>query len=161
MFATMPAAGIVRVHGDPEQPVPAISDHRLLSEAPAAAVEALVEVSGPGSGSPLLFTELRQMGGAYARAPEGGGAVAAIEEPFLLFALGLAMDPDMGDAAEAHSAKTCDAMEQWASSRCYLNFVEREGESSVGFSDDAYARLREVKAKVDPDRLFQSNHDIG
>ena len=160
MFATMPAAGLIRVHGDPEQPVPGLSDHRLLNEAPAEAIEKFVEVSGPGSGSPLLFTELRQMGGAYARAPEDCGAMGSIDAQFLLFAIGLAMDPEMGAAAEAHTGKVCEAMDDWASSRCYLNFVEREGESSVGFSDEAYARLREVKSQVDPDRLFQSNHDI-
>jgi hypothetical protein len=70
------------------------------------------------------------------------------------------MDPDMAAASEAHTAKTCEAIDEWASSRCYLNFVEREGESSVGYSDEAFARLRQVKAKVDPDRLFHSNHDI-
>ena len=159
---TIPAPGLVRVHGDPEQPVPGVSDHRNMAEVPGEAIEALVEVGGPGSNSPLLFVELRQMGGAFARPPENGdgGATAAIEDPFIFFAVGMGMTPEMAEAAEAHSAKACEALEPWVSERRYLNFQERPSDTGICFDDEAHARLREVKAKVDPDGLFQSNHEI-
>ena len=157
---TIPAGGLVRVHGDPEQPVPGVSDHRMMAEVPEEAIEALVEVAGPGSGSPLLFVELRQLGGAFARAPQGGGATAAIEDPFAFFALAMAMTPEMGKAGEAAAVKSCEALEPWASERRYLNFNERAGDTAVGFGEEGYGRLRQVKAKVDPDGLFQSNHEI-
>src|SRR5919106_3258245 len=63
-FAVMPAAGLVRLHGDPEQPVPGMGDGSLLSELTPEAADAFVEVGGTGSGSPLLMLELRQLGGA-------------------------------------------------------------------------------------------------
>ena len=160
-WETIGAPGLVHVHGDPEQPVPGVSDHRLMSEVNDNTIEALVEVAGPGSGSPLLFVELRQFGGAFARAPEdGGGARAAFEEPFLFFAIALGMTPEMGEAGEAHATKTCEALGPWAAQRCYLNFRERHSDTAEGFSEEDYARLGEVKAAVDPERLFQSNHEI-
>jgi hypothetical protein len=159
-WETIGAPGLVRIHGDPEQPVPGVSDHRLMSEVTDETVEALVEVAGPGSGSPLLFVELRQLGSAFARSPADGGARAAFEEPFLFFAIALGMTPEMAQAGEAHAMKTCEALGPWASERCYLNFRERHSDTSIGFSEEAYARLREVKAKVDPDGMFQSNHEI-
>jgi hypothetical protein len=132
----------------------------MMAEVPEEAIEALVEVAGPGSGSPLLFVELRQLGGAFARAPQDGGATAAIEDPFAFFALAMAMTPEMGEVGAAAAVKSCEALEPWASERRYLNLNERPGDTGAGFEADAYARLRQVKAKVDPDGLFQSNHEI-
>ena len=42
---------------DPPEPVPALSDHLVLSEAPPEAIEALVAAAGAGTDSPLLSVE--------------------------------------------------------------------------------------------------------
>jgi FAD/FMN-containing dehydrogenase len=161
MWGPMPAAGLVRIHGDPEQPVPAVSDHRMVSELPPEAVEAFVEVAGPGSGSPLLIAELRQLGGAVARPAENGGALSHVEDPYVLFGLAMAMGPDMAAAGEAHSEKLCQTMGEWSSSSCYLNFVERVAVETAGaYGPDAFDRLKQIRAEVDPDGMFQSNHPL-
>ncbi len=161
MWGTMPAPGLVQIHGDPEQPTPAISDHRMLRELPPEAVDAFVGVSGPGSGSPLLFTELRQFGGAIARPPAAPSAIGALADPYCLFALGLAMDPDGARAAEEYAAKVCYAMAPWAGERRYFNFAERPGDGGDYYEADAYTRLLEVRARVDPDGMFHANHGLG
>ena len=111
MWGTMPTPGLVQVHGDPEQPTPAVSDHCMLRELPPEAVEAFVGISGPGSGSPLLFSELRQFGGAIGRPPQAPSAIGSLSDPFGLFALGLAMDPDGAKAASEHAAKVRETMD--------------------------------------------------
>src|SRR5690606_28367947 len=58
---------LLRLHGDPEDPVPAVGHHAVLRELSAEAVDALVDVAGEGSGSPLIGVELRHLGGALAR----------------------------------------------------------------------------------------------
>ena len=64
-FDGMPAAGLSRIHMDPENPVPGGWPQRqTIRELPDEAIEAFVGVAGPGSGSPLLLTELRHLGGA-------------------------------------------------------------------------------------------------
>ncbi|MFN8161671.1 MAG: FAD-binding protein [Solirubrobacterales bacterium] len=158
MWQAMPAAGLVQVHGDPEQPTPAASNHRMLRELPPEAVEAFVGVAGPGSGSPLIFSELRQFGGALSRRPEGGGAIGALEDPFCLFALGMVIDPESAKAVAAHAEKVCEEMSPWASDREYYNFAENPGEYASYFDGADAARLLEVRAKADPDGIFQPNH---
>ncbi len=53
-----------------------------------------------------------------------------------------------------------DAVEPWSAGRDYLNFAERPGDASSGFSPEGYRRLRYVKAHVDPDDLFQASHPV-
>jgi hypothetical protein len=42
----------------------------------------------------------------------------------------------------------------------YLNFRETRTTGQRLFSPDVYRRLRAVKAAVDPDDVFQSNHPV-
>ena len=46
-FATLPAAALARLHGDPEAPVPVVSDHEMLGRLDPAAIATLVRVAGP------------------------------------------------------------------------------------------------------------------
>jgi Berberine and berberine like len=42
----------------------------------------------------------------------------------------------------------------------YLNFAETPGESTTFWTEQAYHRLRRIKATVDPDGMIRSNHPI-
>ncbi|HUA73887.1 MAG TPA: FAD-dependent oxidoreductase, partial [Solirubrobacteraceae bacterium] len=86
-FESMPSTAVVRLHGDPEEPVPAIGDGRLLGALDDEAIAAFLSVAGEGS--PLLAAELRQLGGALAAAPAGAGARGCFEGEFLLFGVGI------------------------------------------------------------------------
>jgi FAD/FMN-containing dehydrogenase len=160
MWETMPTPGLVQVHGDPEDPTPAVTDHCMVRELPAGAIEAFVGVCGPGSGSPQLLTELRQFGGAIARPPQSPSAIGALSDPFALFVAGLAMDPDSATAIAEHGAKVRETMAPWAGSRRYYNFAEKPAAGADFFEADAYQRLLDVRAKVDPDGMFQATHAI-
>ncbi len=50
----MQPPGLGALHMDPPQPVPATGDGGLLASLPAEAVDGLVEIAGPASGTPLL-----------------------------------------------------------------------------------------------------------
>src|SRR5262249_55208078 len=67
-----PPRGLGALHRAPPEPAPARGDGMLLTHAPVGAIDAVVEVAGPDSGSPLLSVELRHLGGALARATDGG-----------------------------------------------------------------------------------------
>ena len=68
--AVLPYAAIGAVHADPVDPMPVNENHALLSELPTEAVEALLALTGPGSGSAQTIVELRLLGGALAREPQ-------------------------------------------------------------------------------------------
>ena len=60
---------------DPENPVPGVGEGGPVSELPDEAIDAFVGVAGPDSGSPLLLSELRHLGGALGRPAESAGAL--------------------------------------------------------------------------------------
>lgn len=158
--ATMPAPALAQLHMDPPEPVPGLGDHLLLDALPAEAVDALVAVGGPGSDSPLVSLEVRHLGGALRRAPEGGGALSSIEADYLVFGVGIPMGPGAADAIEAHLPAMRAALEPWEAGCGYLNFAERAIAVDRLFSPAAYARLQEVKRRYDPEAVFRANHQV-
>jgi FAD/FMN-containing dehydrogenase len=159
-FATIPARELKHLHMDPEHPVPGFGDGAVLSDFNDAAIDALVQTAGAGTGSPLLSVEIRHAGGALARKAPGAGALASIDGQFLMFAVGMAMTPEMGAAVRAHLELVQNALARWDSGRTYLNFSEKRQRGERLFGDVNYRRLQAVKAAVDPDDVFRSNHPV-
>jgi hypothetical protein len=156
----MPAAAVLRVHGDPEHPVPGLSEHALLGELDEQAVAAFLDLAGDGVDCPLLFAELRQLGGALAGPPAEGGARGHLVGRFAMFAIGCPMAPGDEGAIEATLAELAERLAPWDTGRRYLNFAENDGEARRGFGRATYARLRRVRADHDPEELFLSAHSI-
>jgi FAD/FMN-containing dehydrogenase len=159
-FATIPVEELRELHMDPPQPVPAIGDGMLLADLPDEGIEALVAAAGAESGSPLLSVEVRHLGGALGRKGPGAGALASIEAGFVMFAVGLTMTPEMGSAVKAHVEHVQATLSRWDAGRDYLNFTERRERGERLFGAATYRRLQAVKAQVDPDDLFRSNHPV-
>ncbi|HEX6663696.1 MAG TPA: FAD-binding oxidoreductase, partial [Gaiellaceae bacterium] len=159
-FATTPVGSLSSLHMDPEHPVPGAGDGMLLGDFPEEAIDALVEAAGAGSGSPLLSVEVRHLGGALARPAPGAGALATIDAAFAVFAVGMAPTPERGAAVRAHVELVQTALAEWDAGRDYLNFTERRERGDRLFGAVAHRRLQAVKARVDPDDVFRSNHPI-
>ena len=158
--ATIPVTALQRVHMDPEHPVPGLGDGMLLDDLSAASIDALVAAAGPGSGSPLLSVEVRQLGGAIARPAADGGAVSHFDADFALYAVGITMSPEQAAAVSAHVGLLHEALAPWASETTYLNFAETDIAGDRLFGPYAHHRLRAVKAAYDPADLFRSNHPV-
>jgi len=158
--ATIPVAALQHVHMDPEHPVPGLGDGMLLDDLSATSIDALVAAAGPGSGSPFLSVEVRQLGGAIARPAAGGGAVSHLDADFALYAVGIAMSPEQAAAISAHVSLLHEALAPWASETTYLNFAETDIAGDRLFGPYAHHRLRAVKAAYDPADLFRSNHPV-
>jgi FAD/FMN-containing dehydrogenase len=159
-FGTMPAAELRRLHADPEEPVIAVSDHRMLPTLPPDAVDAFVAAAGPGSGSPLTLAELRQLGGALGRRPERHGALATLDAAFLTVAVAIVQEAHAAEAGAAAARRLSAALEPWTSERRYLGFTSKPVDARMGFEPAAYRRLQRIKTEVDPDGLFLANHPI-
>ncbi len=157
-FESIPPVGLSYIHMDPEDPMPGISDSALLDALPAEAVDAIVDVAGPESGSPLLMVELRHVGGALGR--YGGGALSRFEGEYLYFAAGIPFDEPTVAALEGHFALVGAALSPYTSGRQYLNFAERPHAPAAFYGTETYERLRRVKAAVDPLEIFRGNHQI-
>jgi hypothetical protein len=159
-FAMVTPEGLLALHMDPPGPVPGAGDGAQLDVMPDEAIDALVAVAGPGSGSPLVSVDLRHLGGALARADEGYGALAALEGDFSLYAVGVAPDPEAAAAVHSYVDVLKGALAPWDAGRRLLNFSERRIDPRAAYPAAAYRRLRAVKTLVDPDDVFQANHPI-
>jgi hypothetical protein len=161
-FAPMPTSSLVHLHGvgRPDSPTGSVSDHALLDGLTPAAVTAFVAVAGPGSSSPLVAAELRQLGGGLRRAPVEHGAMPTLEAAFALLAVGAARDAETGAAVEAHAHGLTEVMAPWSSQRSYLNFAGRPTDTRTAFDAESHRRLEAVRAQVDPTGLLLANHSI-
>ena len=157
---TMTPSGLPALHMDPPQPVPGIGDGMLVTELTPDAIAATLAVAGPGTGSPLLSVEFRQLGGALARGGEGHGAVEKLDAEFAHYGVGMAMSPEMGTAVEVSLERLHSALEPWRAGR-FMNFSDRPAEMSSAFPAGTYERLCEIKAAVDPTGLFKPSCAIG
>lgn len=151
-FGPMPSAAVVRLHGDPEDPVPAIDDGMLLEKLDDWAIEAFLKVAGPGS--PLLAAELRHLGGALAAAPAGAGARGHLEGNFLLFGVGIPGAPAPAPELEAFLDRYLDAMGPWATGTRFTSFAERTTSLKTCVPDHALERLTWTRALLDPDGIL-------
>ncbi len=159
-FAQIPTAELSRIHMDPENPVPGIGDGMTITELSDEAIDAFVSVAGPDSGSPLLFTELRQLGGALSRPAEGAGALAKLDAGYVMYGIGLPMAPELAAAIVAHMTRTEEAMRPWAADGSYFNFSDSPCDVDAILPPDVCARLAEVKRQWDPEERVVANHAV-
>ncbi len=155
--ATIPVTALSHLHMDPEEPVPAVGDGGMLTDVEPALVDAIVDAA---VGSPLLSVEIRHLGGAVARPQAGHGAVSAFEAPFVIYSVGFAPTAEAAEAIDGAVSVMREAISPWEAEHTYLNFADtRRGPRSL-FREDAFERLRRIKAEVDPRDMILSNHPL-
>ena len=159
-LAMIPPVELIRLHMDPEQPVPAIAGGQMLRRFPSEAIDALLAVAGPGTDSPLLTLEIRHVGGAAGRPTDGSGALASLDGDYMTFGGGIPMTAELGVAIQSRLAALGHTLAPWTSDTTYLNFVEHPADSASFYPPETYARLRAAKRTYDPHELFLANHPI-
>ena len=159
-FDMLPPVALSRLHNDPEEPMSAMSEHRLLGDLSPEAIDAFVAAAGPRSDSKLLLAEIRHLGGALGVAQPGHGALARLDASYLLFGAGLAASPEMVAGLRASLPEFKAAMAPWDAGTGYLNFEENAVDSRSFYDELTHRRLARVKAQVDPRDMFRANHQI-
>jgi hypothetical protein len=156
--ARVPAASLVRLHLDPEGPTPVYASSTLVSGLPDAAIAAVLDTVGPGSGTPLAAAELRQLGGALARPAAGAGALSSLDGAFLALGLGMEGGPADWPHQRAAAARFLGALEPWATGRHYLPMLDDRTDTRKVFPPGVHARLSAIRSRIDPGDLFVSPH---
>ena len=144
--ALKPYTAIDSVHTDPLDPVPAYEEAAVLTDFPAEAVAALLALTGPGSSSPQVLVEVRQMGGATARPGEHASAFCARDTAYALLTVGIAGTPGVEEHAEAVLA----AMAPWTGGHRMPNFTFAPGAYADAYDEPTTARLRRTIRRYDP-----------
>ncbi len=159
-FAQVPTTALTRIAMDPEPPVPGLGHHATVKELPDEAIDAMVEAAGPETDSPLLLAEIRQLGGALARAPEHAGALDKIDAEFVVLGIGMLMDPALRDPIEGALDNLVGAVEPWRADGGYFNYAERACDVDAILPEETCKRLSHVKRSWDPDNMILANHEI-
>jgi len=158
--AKVPMPALSHMHMDPEQPVPVAGDGLLVDHLTADALDAFVEVAGANARFPLLTVELRHLGGELRRPRPEHGALGSIDGDYLMFAASMVPKPELEAPVRTQVQAVKAALAPWAARQMYLNFAETQPDPSTFWTEQAYHRLRRIKAAVDPDDLIRSNHPI-
>jgi FAD/FMN-containing dehydrogenase len=109
-FTFVPPSGLGHLHMEPELPVARLADDGLVGALPAAAIDDLVAVTGPGSGSPLASVELRH----------ASGALETLERGFFTHASGTPTDTASAAAIEAQLALVAGALAPYGAFPAHL-----------------------------------------
>jgi hypothetical protein len=99
-FTIVPPSALGHLHMEPEHPVARLADDGVVGALPAAAIDDLLAVAGPGSGSPLATVELRH----------ASGALETLEHGYFTYAAGLPTDTASAAAIEAQLALVAAAL---------------------------------------------------
>ena len=144
--ALKPYTAIDSVHTDPLDPMPAYEAAAVLTDFPAEAVDALLALTGPGSGSPQVLVEVRQMGGAIARAGEHESAFSSRDAAYSVLTVGIAEVPGV----EAHAEAVLEALDPWTGGHRLPNFTFTPEEYVDAYDELTLARLSRAMRTYDP-----------
>ena len=149
-----PYVAIDSVHTDPVDPLPAHESAAVLRDFPAEAANALLQVAGPGSGSPQVMVEVRQLGGATARPGTYESAFCARDAAYSVLVVGIPMVP----GAVEHGQQVLDALTPWSGTRRLPNFTSAAADLPSAYDEWTRARLRHAIRTYDPDGVMAIGH---
>ncbi|MCB0861387.1 MAG: FAD-binding oxidoreductase [Solirubrobacterales bacterium] len=159
-WGPMPAPAVSTMHGDPEDPVPAIGNSTTIDEVGDELVEAFVEAAGGDSGCSLIAAELRQLGGALRRPDPEGGVANMIDGEFLAFGVGLAAEPGMKAKTEGDLDRLMEAVSPWEGGRQYYNFAVGGATCHDCYPEDDIEALKAIRREYDPEELYLAPLDL-
>lgn len=151
---TTPLA-VVDAHMDPAVPMPFVGDHMLLDELGEDGIATFLSVCGEGSGSPLIASGLRQLGGAFATPDPRGGVLDHLEARYSYAGAGLPMGSLTVDAIKDAHAKVRAALSPWDTGRTAPGFVESFDQPQGHLDAEQITAVDRVRERVDPAGLFR------
>ena len=163
-FGVMPVAAMDAISMDPVDPIGAVQHSEMLRDLSPGAIDALIGVAGPDSGSPLIMLEVRQLGGALGRTPGRLSPMGGGEAKYIMNGVGATFTPEMAEGVKAHLARATEATREHHTGETYVNFMELddtgEGRVRAAYPPEDWERLVALKNRLDPDNVFRFNRNI-
>jgi FAD binding domain len=158
LLATWRAAttlDVPQTHMDPPDPLPAVADHMVLGDLDEAGQQAFLSTADAASQSPLILSELRQLGGALADAVADGGAINHLKGAYCYYALAVPADEGQAVAMRGYLARARAALAPWDTGSVVPNFVEDRDNPGRWMDEERAAFVDLVRRGIDPDGLFR------
>lgn len=147
----VPYARIGEVHNDPVAPAPTGHSTALLAGLPDEAVEQVVTLAGPGSGSPQTVVEIRQLGGALAEPLGPPSAFTGRKAAYNLYVSGNP-SASSSEVLLAHGNRLLSALSSSDTSEKLINFADSSDPAQLRSCFDAPTldRLVTLADRYDP-----------
>jgi FAD/FMN-containing dehydrogenase len=114
------------------------------------------------SGSPMSQIVIEHFHGAASRVPMSATACAIRLSGYNVAIISQWMDPRQNDPCIAWCRGTFDALKPFLAETRYVNYLDHDeaGDPAAAAYGANYSRLRELKAKYDPENFFHANVNI-
>lgn len=169
-FKARPFTEADAISMDPVEPMPALLSGEWLTDLTEGVADALIRYTLPPEGllpqggpPAFVFSEVRLAGGAVTRVDPDENAYSHRDQKFIWYSVALPMDKQLGGQIQKQLTALREALAPWLSGKVYLNFIEGEEmrrRTRDGYSEEAFQRLQQLKAKFDPDCQLISSFDI-
>lgn len=163
-FREMPFSEVGTITNDPVDPVAEYGSSDMFDDLSDEAIDVIVRhVTDPTS--PLTLNVLRHAAGAIARFPPNATAIANRDAWLYLLMAGEAPDAQALATLKDYVQRYRTALQPHARGGVWMNFMNGNGDSARERIGEAYPpetlkRLREVKAKYDPDNMFRFSFQL-
>ena len=132
-------------------PMPVYENHTLLNRLTTETVDALLAVAGPDTGSLQTMTELRLLGGAFARPARHRSALCHRDAAYALTTIGAPV-PELAEAVTAHARAVVGAAAPWSTGRQLPNFAPASDPARLArcYDEDTLYQLAALAERYDP-----------
>jgi hypothetical protein len=156
---TLAVSRLGQIADEAVDPSPSLDHGALLTRFDRGTAARLLDVVGSRESTPLLAVTVRHLDGAFSTGKPQGGVAANVDEPYLLGAIGVVMEPAAAPAVQAGFGALDAGLGADLVNRAPFNFLgSRPITDAYGAAD--IARLRAVKQARDPDNVIRSNRPV-
>jgi hypothetical protein len=148
---------LASVADEPVDPAPIMQHSLLLHDLGDDVLDGLCDRLGADSRSPLAMVKIMHLGGRLRSVDVDNGACGHVDEPFLLFAMGMITGPDAGPAIQTAFAELDDVLAAHTDGRTLPNFMGADDDLDKVWSSTTRQRLADIKRRVDPMYTIRSN----
>ncbi|GAA2213705.1 FAD-binding oxidoreductase [Nonomuraea monospora] len=152
----VPVASLGSITDEPTDPAPGRSRAELLTGLDDTAAEVLLDTPL----EPVLAVQVRHVGGALAAARPDAGPSGPMTEPYLLYLLGLALNPELSAAVGERQERFAGELGALVSGRKPYTMLGRGDRAAAAFSEGDLARLRDIKRARDPRGVLRANFPV-
>ncbi|MFI6602175.1 FAD-binding oxidoreductase [Nonomuraea sp. NPDC050536] len=142
------------ITSEPTDPGPGMGRAELLTGLDDATAETLLAAPI----DPLVGVQVRHLGGALAE--PGGGPTGPVAEPYLLYMLGLALNPQLAQAVRGKQAELTGALGAVVSGRKPYTFLSPGEQATAAFPAETIARLRAIRQAANPHGVIRANYSV-
>jgi FAD/FMN-containing dehydrogenase len=166
LFAEMSFRDVAMISMDPVEPVPSMTTSHWLANIDDDLVDIIVRhvlERDPVDPSAILVAEVRHAGGSISAADPASAAYGNRDGQHVFEAVGICPFPEVAAAFANQVAALNADLEPHTTGGTYINFLEQAEKlerTREAFSAEAWPRLQEIKAELDPDNLFRHGFAI-